>query len=95
MKTKKLTFYVSLIIVVCLLISVFSIFFDIGHSCACENEFCSVCEFYNGLHKSSGLLSLAVSFFFSFAILAVFTAFMHYFFIPKASLVGLCVKLSN
>lgn len=95
MVAKRFVFITSIILLACLLISIFAIFFDVGHSCTCEEEYCSICEFYNGLHKPRELLMLVLFSFITLTILTIFENFIHYTNFAKTSLVGLSVKMSN
>ena len=95
MKAKRLLFIVSVILVLCFAVSVFSVFFEIGHSSLCNEEYCSVCEFFSEIRKSSGVLSACISVFFIVTIFAFLANFIHYVCAFNSSLVDLKVKLSN
>ena len=92
---KRIIFIASIILLICLLISVFAIFFDIGHSCTCEDEYCSICEFYSEMRKSSALLSISMLYLFTLSIFTVSSNIIHYCNFKRFSLVSLRVKMSN
>ena len=95
MKAKRLIFIVSIILFLCFSVSVFSVFFEIGHSSVCNDEYCSVCEFFSEIRKSNGALTSCIPVFFTVAIFAILANFIHHICAFNSSLVDLKVKLSN
>ena len=95
MKEKRILSVISFIILICLLLSCFYVFFSLNHAHTCDEEYCSVCEFLTEWKKSD---SLAFSFIFVFTVLfLIITLSMltRVFFTPVFSLIKLKVKLSD
>ncbi len=95
MKSKRILFIVALVLAFAMAFSVFSIFFEIGHVCSCENELCHICALLTSHSKDDSILNASTTI--SFAICAILFAFLHLIFvlIKKSTPIKLKVKLSN
>lgn len=95
MKEKRILSVISLIILICLLLSCFYVFFSLNHTHTCDEEYCSACEFLTEWKRSD---SLAFSFAFIFTVLfliVTLSMLTRVFFTPVFSLIKLKVKLSD
>ncbi len=95
MKSKRVLFIFALVLALAMAFSVFSIFFEIGHTCCCEKEFCQICALLTSHGKDDALLN--TSLFSSFAFFAFLCIILPLIFIiiTKPTPIKLKVKLSN
>ena len=95
MKSKRLLFIVALVLAFAMAFSVFSVFFEIGHTCSCENENCQICAFFSSRDKTDSLFTpIASSYLISYAFLCIALP-LTFIIITKLSLIKLKVKLSD
>ncbi len=95
MKEKRILSIISFIVLICLLLSVFYVFFTISHTHTCDEEYCSICEFLTEWKRSDSLISsFALSFAVLFLIFAL-TVLVRVFLAPRFTLIKLKVKLSD